>query len=56
MIKKLSILIDVANKEGSDILNRNLQHIRALTGVDKVSVVSAVPKPEASPTAVFAQR
>ncbi|MDY6971662.1 MAG: valine--tRNA ligase [Thermodesulfobacteriota bacterium] len=53
--KKLSILIDVADKEGSDILNRNLQHIRVLAGVAEVSVATGVSKPEASATAVFAQ-
>ena len=51
--KELSILIDVADNEESDILNRNLPHIRSLARVDEVSFASEVPKPEASATAVF---
>jgi len=53
--KDVSIIIDVANEEESDILSRNLAHIQTLAKVDDVSIASGVPKPEASATAVFGQ-
>ncbi|MBW1852695.1 MAG: class I tRNA ligase family protein, partial [Deltaproteobacteria bacterium] len=53
--KGVSVLIDVAGKEESDILTRNLAHIKTLGKVDDASIASGVPKPEASATAVFGQ-
>ena len=51
--KSVSIVIDMVGKEESDILNRNLAYIQSLAKVDDASIVSGVPKPEASATAVF---
>jgi valyl-tRNA synthetase len=53
--KHVNILIDMANKEESAILGRNLVHIQTLAKVDDISIDSGVPKPEASATAVFGQ-
>jgi len=53
--KGVSIVIDMVGKEESDILNRNLAHIKSLAKVDEASIVSGVPKPEASATTVFGQ-
>ncbi len=53
--KSVSIVIDMAGKEDSEILARDLGHIKSLAKVDDVSIVSDVPKPEASATAVFGQ-
>lgn len=53
--KGVSVLIDVAGKEESNILTRNLAHIKTLGKVDDASIASGVPKPEASATAVFGQ-
>jgi valyl-tRNA synthetase len=51
--KSVSIVIDMVGKEESDILNRNMAYIQSLAKVDDASIVSGVPKPEASATAVF---
>ena len=51
--KKVSIVIDVADKEEADVLHRNLAHIQTLAKVDDVIIGYGVPKPEASATAVF---
>ncbi|MBW1828092.1 MAG: valine--tRNA ligase, partial [Deltaproteobacteria bacterium] len=51
--KSVSIVIDMVGKEESEILNRHLSHIQSLAKVDDASIVSGVPKPEASATAVF---
>ncbi|MCP4681684.1 MAG: valine--tRNA ligase [Desulfobacterales bacterium] len=51
--KDVSIIIDTVDKEESDILGRNLAHIKTLAKVDEASISSGVPKPEASATAVF---
>ncbi len=51
--KSVSIVIDMVGKEESDILNRNLAYIQSLAKVDDASIVSGVPKPEASATAIF---
>jgi len=51
--KGVSIMIDVSGPEDSDIINRNLEHIKTLAKVDEASVSSGIPKPEASATAVF---
>jgi valyl-tRNA synthetase len=51
--KSVSIVIDMVGKEESDILNRNMAYIQSLAKIDDASIVSGVPKPEASATAVF---
>ncbi|MBW2216119.1 MAG: valine--tRNA ligase [Deltaproteobacteria bacterium] len=51
--KSVSIVIDMVGIEESDILNRNMAYIQSLAKVDDASIVSGVPKPEASATAVF---
>jgi valyl-tRNA synthetase len=53
--KGVSVIIDMAGQEDSDTVNRNLNHIKILAKVDDASVVSDVPKPKASATAVFGQ-
>jgi valyl-tRNA synthetase len=53
--KKVSVIVDVADKREIDILQLNLTHIKALAKADHVSIASGVPKPEASATAVFGQ-
>ncbi|RLC28965.1 MAG: valine--tRNA ligase, partial [Deltaproteobacteria bacterium] len=51
--KSVSIVIDMVGIEESDILNRDMAYIQSLAKVDDASIVSGVPKPEASATAVF---
>lgn len=53
--KKVNILIDVADREAADVLERNMAHIQTLAKVEELSIASGVPKPEASATAVFGQ-
>ena len=53
--KKVNILIDVADKEASNILEHNKAQVQALAKVEELSIASGVPKPEASATAVFGQ-
>jgi len=51
--KGLNIIIDMANQEESETLHRNMAHIKSLAKVEEASIVSGVPKPEASASAVF---
>ena len=53
--KKVSVVIDMADKKEADVLHSNLAHILTLAKVDDISIGSGVPKPEASATAVFGQ-
>jgi valyl-tRNA synthetase len=53
--KKVSIVIDVADKKQKDAFYRNVTYIQMLAKVDDVSIGSGVPKPEASATAIFGQ-
>jgi len=53
--KSVSILIDIASAEGSQIISNNLAHIKTLAKVDNVAIESGAPKPDASATAVFGQ-
>jgi valyl-tRNA synthetase len=46
-------VMDVPDKEKERVLAENLAHIHTLGKVEKFSVVSHAPKPEASATAVF---
>ncbi len=51
--KKVSILIDMAEKSDLGIVNRNLEHIRTLAKVDHIRIECGPAKPKASATAVF---
>jgi valyl-tRNA synthetase len=53
--KKVSVVIDMADKEEAGVLDRNTAHIITLAKVADISIGSGVPKPEASATAVFGQ-
>ena len=53
--KKVSILIDMADKEEGDVLNRNVGYIKSLAKVDNVTIGSEIEKPKASATALFGQ-
>jgi valyl-tRNA synthetase len=53
--KKVSIVIDVADKKQEEALYRNVTYIQMLAKVEDVSIGSGVPKPEASATALFGQ-
>jgi valyl-tRNA synthetase len=53
--KGVTVVLDMAGEETSEIVSRNLDHIKTLAKVDDASVASGVPKPEASATALFGE-
>jgi valyl-tRNA synthetase len=53
--KKVSIVIDVADKKEENALFRNVTYIKMLAKARDVSIESNVPKPVASATALFGQ-
>jgi valyl-tRNA synthetase len=53
--KEVTVVLDMAGEETSEIVSRNLDHIKTLAKVDDASVASGVPKPEASATALFGE-
>ncbi|MBW2143370.1 MAG: valine--tRNA ligase [Deltaproteobacteria bacterium] len=53
--KGVTVVLDMAGEETSEIISRNLDHIKTLAKVDDASVASGVPKPEASATALFGE-
>ncbi|MBN1277063.1 MAG: valine--tRNA ligase [Deltaproteobacteria bacterium] len=50
---KVNAVVDLADAEQVEILERNLEHIKSLARVNDISISSGVPKPEASATALF---
>jgi len=53
--KGVTVVLDMAGEKTSEIVSRNLDHIKTLAKVDDASVASGVPKPEASATALFGE-
>ncbi|MFP3910844.1 MAG: valine--tRNA ligase [Desulfobacteraceae bacterium] len=51
--KTVTVVVDAAQAGHREILDRNLDHLKALAKVDGASVGKDLPKPEASATAVF---
>jgi len=51
--KKISILIEMPDKEDANVIRQNIVHVQNMARVDSVEIDSSIPKPEASATAVF---
>jgi valyl-tRNA synthetase len=51
--KKIDVLIEAPNPADRAVIEGQLTHLRALAGVESVTVGSSMAKPEASATAVF---
>jgi valyl-tRNA synthetase len=50
----VQVVIDVPDEEKQEVLKENRTHVQTLAKVEKLSLVSHAPKPQASATAVFA--
>jgi len=51
--KLVNVVLDIPDEMKKKVLNENLPYIYTLAKVEELSIVSHVPKPEASATAVF---
>ncbi len=51
--KKVSVVVEMPDREQADVIRRNIAHVQALAGVASVEIEESTEKPEASATGVF---